>query len=157
MEKDNSCQVHGSTLQGSMVISNPQPSVLHPFGETSSFEVLMSFKLKTFCYITSTYLPQHFIPMHLNSHYVNSVQVHENNDIYFRFFLPLLYQSRALKNYPCTLLPWWQLMSTVPNLLVVYYLPYIGSSFSAERVMLLSVDVLRLNRVITCEVLRSFP
>jgi len=48
-------------------------------------------------------------------------------------------------------------MSTVPNLLAVYYLPYFGSSFSAERVMLLSVDVLRLNRVITCEVLRSFP
>ena len=88
VEKDNSCQVHGSTLQSSMVISKPQPSVLHPFGETSSFEVLMSFKLKTFCYITSTYLSQHFIPMHLNSHYVNSVQVHESNDIYFRFFYP---------------------------------------------------------------------
>ena len=40
-------------------------------------------------------------------------------------------------------------MSTVPNLLAVYYLPYFGSSFSAERVMLLSVDVFRLNRVIT--------
>ena len=37
-------------------------------------------------------------------------------------------------------------MSIVPNLLVVYYLPYFGSSFSAARVMLLSVDVLRLGR-----------
>ena len=90
VEKDNSCQVHGSTLQSSMVIYKPQPSVLHPFGETSSFEVLMSFKLKTFCYITSTYLSQHFIPMHLNNHYVNSVQVHESNEIYFRLFYPCL-------------------------------------------------------------------
>ena len=46
VEKENFCQVHGSTLQSSMVISKPQPSVLHLFGETSSFEVLMSFKLK---------------------------------------------------------------------------------------------------------------
>ena len=105
MEKDDSCPVHGSTLQSIMVISKPQPSMLHPFRETSSFEVLMSLKLKTFCYITFTYLSQHFIPMHLNNHYVNAVQVHESNEIYFRIVLSLLDQSRALKNSRCTLLP----------------------------------------------------
>ena len=99
--------VHGSTLQSSMVISKPQPSVLHPFGETSSFEVLMSLKLKTFCYITSTYLSQHFIPMHLNNHNVNSVQVHESNEIYFRiFFIPAwpIKSTQELAMYIATLM-----------------------------------------------------
>ena len=48
VEKDDSCPVHVFTLPSSMVISKPQPSVLHPFGETSSFEVLMSLKLTHF-------------------------------------------------------------------------------------------------------------
>ena len=37
-----------SPRHSSMVISKPQPSVLHPFGETSSFEMLMSLKLTHF-------------------------------------------------------------------------------------------------------------
>ena len=99
--------VRGSTLQNSMVISKPQPSVLHPFGETSSLEVLMSLKLKTFCYITSTYLSQHFIPMHLNNHNVNSVQVHESNETYFRiFFIPTwpIKSTQELAMYIATLM-----------------------------------------------------
>ena len=97
VEKDDSCPVYGSTLQSGMVISKPQPSVLHPFGETSSFEVLMSLKLKTFYYITSSYLSQHFIPMYLN-YYVNQCESMKAMKFTSEFFLSLFDQSRTLKN-----------------------------------------------------------
>ena len=76
--------------------------------ETFLFEVSMSLKLKTFCYIASADLSPHFIPMRHNNHYVKAVQVHESNEVYFRNFYPFFIdQEYSRTGHVYWLLHWW--------------------------------------------------